>query len=247
MTWGIGGYVFHLLGLAVVFVLFNRTIRRAGIAPEACQVLGAAALLGGLVGALVLNSVATALATAPVGGEPGPLSGRSWIGGLLGGYLMVEATKRVIGLRRSTGDAFALALPLGEAVGRIGCLLGGCCFGRPAELPWSIVQHGAARHPSQLYAAAEAVLLWGVLRWAAPRMPREGDLFKLYLMGYAVARFLLEFTRDHPQTPEGSPILSTAQWACLGGLLALAVLWLPGFLRARRGTALSSSASQGVY
>jgi phosphatidylglycerol---prolipoprotein diacylglyceryl transferase len=58
-------------------------------------------------------------------------TGKSVLGGLLGGYAGVEWTKKLVGHRASTGDAFALVLPVGLFLGRIGCHLHGCCQGSP--------------------------------------------------------------------------------------------------------------------
>jgi len=228
------GAALQVAGGAVVFILYRREAARRGFATEGGIVVAAAALVGGIFGALLLHSLAGLLGLR----EPWESadgwrrvlllvgSGRSWIGALVGGYAVVEWTKRRIGLRRRTGDAWALALPLGEAVGRLGCLAAGCCYGSPASVPWAVTQHGDLRHPAQLYAAALALVLWLVLRALDGRLPREGDLFKVYLAGYAVTRFGLEFFRDH----NGAAGLSTAQWACLAGLG-----WVAWSLRSRSG------------
>src|SRR5207247_6012464 len=106
------------------------------------------------------------------------LGGRTIIGGVLAGWLAVEIAKWRLGIRRSTGDLFALALPAGEAVGRIGCFFNGCCYGVPSHVPWAVFQHGAWRHPTQFYAALLAAALFGLLVMLRNRMPREGDLFR---------------------------------------------------------------------
>jgi len=235
VKWALAGWLLHLAGGALVFALFYRDMRRRGLATEGMAVVGAAALVGGVLGAVLFNFPGWLAGHAREWSESPwnvrmafvMASGRTWIGALIGGYALVEWTKRRLGIRRSTGDSFALALPLGEAVGRLGCLASACCYGAPASVPWAVFQHGAARHPTQVYSALAALLLWLLLRLARPHLPREGDLFKLYLAGYALFRFALEFFRDH----QGSLGLSTAQWACLGVLLLLACFWLPGFLR----------------
>jgi phosphatidylglycerol---prolipoprotein diacylglyceryl transferase len=228
------GGLLHIAGGALVFYLSRRDMARRGLLTEGMLVVAAGALVGGLLGALLLNFPAwAALHWRQWLDESFAVrllmlvgTGRTWIGALIGGYLVVELTKRALGIRRSTGDSFALALPLGEALGRLGCFASGCCYGTPAHLPWAVYQQGAWRHPAQLYAAAAALLLWLALRPLRDRLPREGDLFKLYLAGYAATRFLLEFLRDH----QGAPGLSAAQWTCLASLALLALLWLPRFL-----------------
>jgi phosphatidylglycerol---prolipoprotein diacylglyceryl transferase len=105
-------------------------------------------------------------------------------------------------------------LPLGQAVGRLGCFLNGCCLGEPWDGPWAVTMAGAARHPAQLYEAALDLLLAGAL-WVTRLRPRpEGNLFRRYLVGYALIRFGLEPLRgDNGHTLWG---LTLVQWACVG-------------------------------
>lgn len=137
--------------------------------------------------------------------------GRALLGGLMFGWLAVVLAKRRLGIRRSTGDLFALALPAGEAVGRVGCFLNGCCYGTVCDLPWAVDQHGAMRHPAQLYSAVVAALIFGLMLWLQPRLPREGDLFKAYLVAFGVSRFGLEFVRQSDTHWLG---LTPMQWFC---------------------------------
>lgn len=161
-----------------------------------------AGLAGGVLGAKLVQAV--------VSGAPlGALGGRTVLGGLAGGWLAVELAKRVLGMPRSTGDLWALALPAGEAVGRVGCLLNGCCSGAATSLPWAV----DGRHPAQLYAAAGCAAIFLLL--LRVRLPREGDRFRLFLALYCTLRFALEFVRG--PAPMAGP-LTLAQWACLAGL-----------------------------
>ncbi len=65
-------------------------------------------------------------------------SGQAWTGAFFGGYIAVLLVKRFSHIKYSTGDVFALALPLAQAIGRLGNLLGGDPFGLPSNLPWAI-------------------------------------------------------------------------------------------------------------
>ena len=58
--------------------------------------------------------------------------------GISGGCIGVEIIKKIIGHKEPTGDAFALAIPLGHIIGRLGCLLGGCCYGTICNFPWGV-------------------------------------------------------------------------------------------------------------
>jgi phosphatidylglycerol:prolipoprotein diacylglycerol transferase len=222
-------FLFHLAGGLVVVTVYRAWQRKQGFSTEGMRIVFLAALAGGLLGAGLLQYFTGAGGSEFWRRTLGEhlmhllLGGRTWLGALLGGYLAVEITKRTLGIRRSTGDGFALALPLGEAVGRIGCFFGGCCYGSVCALPWAVWQHDAWRHPAQLYSAGAALVLFAVLWQLRHRVEREGDLFKLYLFLYAGARFGLEFLRDHGP---GAAQMSAAQWLCLASMAVLAIYWL---------------------
>lgn len=99
------------------------------------------------------------------------------------------------------GDFIAPLIPLGLGAGRLGNFINGELWGRPTDLPWGMVFAGAAdglaRHPSQLYEMAlEGLVLFGVLWWFS-RKPRPlGHISGLFLAGYGILRFLVEFTRE---------------------------------------------------
>src|SRR5580658_6403511 len=87
-------------------------------------------MCAGVVGGLVSAALAQWLITGD--------EGKSIIGGVAGGYLTVFLYKKRLGIRRSTGDLFAVAVSAGEAVGRWGCYFAGCCYGKPSTVPWAI-------------------------------------------------------------------------------------------------------------
>jgi prolipoprotein diacylglyceryltransferase len=126
-------------------------------------------------------------------------SGQAWTGGFFGGYAGVLLVKRWKHITYSTGDIFALALPLAQAIGRIGNLLGGDPFGLPSHLPWAILQRGVWRQPSALYELLLDLALFVVLLRLRDKLPRPGDLFNLYVVGYLSLRFLVDFTRADPR------------------------------------------------
>ena len=91
-------------------------------------------------------------------------------------------------------------VPLGLCAGRIGNFINGELWGRPTTLPWGMVFQGAGnipRQPSQLYEAAlEGVALFFIL-WFFAKKPRPaGAVSGLFMLGYGVFRFLVEFTRE---------------------------------------------------
>ena len=129
------------------------------------------------------------------------MTGKSITGALLGGYVAVEATKRLLDYTRATGDWFAVIAPLGIMIGRVGCILQGCCLGRPCARSWFTMDDpsGIARWPSALvellfngFFLASALLMkkWRIL---------PGQHFHLYMMAYGIFRFAHEFVRDTPR------------------------------------------------
>ena len=97
------------------------------------------------------------------------------------------------------GDALAL-FPIGLGLGRLGNFIGGELWGRPTDLPWAMVFLKAdelARHPSQLYQfALEGVSLFVVLWLFSSKPRRRGQVTGLFLLGYGVFRFMVEFVRE---------------------------------------------------
>jgi len=124
-------------------------------------------------------------------------------------------------------------LPAGEAVGRLGCYFNGCCIGTPFEGAWSIFQAGHDRHPAQIYSAIGAALLFGVLWKLRDSLPREGDLFKMYLALYGLSRFGIEFFRERNYV---FLELSTVQLFCLETAIFAAIGLALSFRRLRLQT-----------
>ena len=144
----------------------------------------------------------------------------------------------------TTCDAFAPGIALGQAVGRIGCLMAGCCYGAPTGLPWGVTftdplaasNTGApldvSLHPTQLYESGAALAILGLLLLAERRGPAPpGRTFWTYLLLYPAARFGIELFRGDPRGAVFE-ILSTSQFVSLL-LVPLAVVML---LRLRGST-----------
>ena len=135
--------------------------------------------------------------------------GLVWYGGLLGALaaaLVYAKITRTAYLQWA--DFFSPILPVGQAIGRIGCFLNGCCFGKDG-------------HPVQLYESASMVLLSFFLfrRFFAPH--KQGTIFASYLIGYGTLRFALEFLRGDQSLWNG---LTIAQWTSLA--LVVTGLWI---------------------
>lgn len=165
------------------------------------------------------------------------LAGKTILGALLGGYAGVEIAKHVAGYRAPTGDLFAVVAPLGIALGRVGCLVHGCCLGVPCEPAWWTVRdsHGIPRWPAVPVEMAFNLLAAAVLLLGRQRRLYPGQLFHLYLMGYGLFRFGHEWLRA---TPRLASHFSPYQLAAL----AVFALGAVGFyLRSQRAGAASNS------
>jgi phosphatidylglycerol:prolipoprotein diacylglycerol transferase len=127
-------------------------------------------------------------------------TGRTLTGGLLFGFLTAELLKPLLGHRHPPNDRFAMILPFSIAIGRVGCLLSGCCNGQPWEGPWAIEDaDGVPRHPTALYDLLFHLALGAVLvgLFRAGRVRHR--LFALHLIAYGVFRFAIETIRTTPE------------------------------------------------
>lgn len=160
-------------------------------------------------------------------------------GGLISGGLALAGCARMFGLPPSAALDCALpGLPIAHALGRLGCWLGGCCYGARSDLPWAVAypESRVTRHPWPLYEAALLLLLaaafWPQQRFAA----RPGRRAALYLASYAFARFWLEPLRGDPERGlfwNGS--LSFSQLLSVLLLTAALAFLARGSLRPRAG------------
>jgi phosphatidylglycerol:prolipoprotein diacylglycerol transferase len=201
--------LWYALGYGVGVLAFVLMALRRKFPVEPVINIAIVGLVGGMVGANITQIA--------FGGTPG----KTVLGGVAVGYLCVALYKHYAQIRRPTGDLFAVALMAGEAVGRWGCYFGGCCYGKPTDLPWAVFQHEALRHPTQAYLSIATFLILTVLLWYEFRRPLpENGLFYLQGVLYCVARFSIEFYRDGASHHAG---LTTAQWVCIGGVMYFVV------------------------
>jgi phosphatidylglycerol:prolipoprotein diacylglycerol transferase len=152
----------------------------------------------------------------------------------------------------ATADAIAPGIALGHVVGRMGCLLAGCCYGTPTTLPWGITFSDpfaaanvgtplhVALHPTQLYdAAAEFVILMLLLGTERRGRKFSGRTFWFYILLYAVSRFAIEFVRGDPR---GSTFGWSTSQAISMGLAPLAIIMLMILARRRQSEPVPAGA-----
>jgi phosphatidylglycerol:prolipoprotein diacylglycerol transferase len=226
-----------VLGLAVGVLVAVARARRYGLGRFDELAVGLLGIAGGIAGAVGLYVIVHArdfLADPSLLRSPGLV----FYGGVGGGAAAIALYCRKFGVPlASAGDAGAPGLALGHAVGRVGCLMGGCCYGRPcaAGFPLGVELHGALRHPVQLYEAAGLALLCVLLLALSPPLDRRrGALTACYLGGYALLRLATEgFRGDDLERGFVWPgVLSTSQAIAIAMLLIAAAL---GFSRRPQG------------
>ncbi len=123
--------------------------------------------------------------------------GMAWFGGLIFGFsagcLFIKKNKMSL---LKTLDLLAPFIALGQAIGRIGCLLNGCCFGKPAEFGLYFPVYERVLIPTQLYSSLLLLLIFFILRSLQKKRHPAGEVLYSYLFLYSLKRFLIEFARN---------------------------------------------------
>lgn len=237
-AWGvsIGSFgVLMSLGFLAAYVLTRRALPSYGIDPKIAPSILLLSVFGGVLGAKVYY--ATDMMIREGGPWPGYFlrsGGLTWYGGLLGGVVSawIGCLRYRIRLAALL-DSAAVALPIGQALGRLGCFLVGDDYGIKSDLPWALAfPRGMPPtldpvHPAQLYELTWLVLVAAILSRRRSRSPR---LFAEYLIANGLGRFFIEFVRMNPTMALG---LSEPQWIAVGMMIGGARWWSLS-LRARR-------------
>ncbi|MGH9776606.1 MAG: prolipoprotein diacylglyceryl transferase [Candidatus Acidiferrales bacterium] len=170
-------------------------------------------------------------------------AGGTFYGGMLGGIavLVLYCHYQKVAILALL-DTFAAAMPLGHAIGRLGCFFAGCCFGKPTSLPWGVTFRnpfanqlsdtplGIPLHPTQLYESAAELVNFALLIWLDRKQKFTGQILGAYLMLYGVERGLFEFLRgDGDRTLMFHDTVSLMQFVSVGMLFTGAFLWYRGF------------------
>jgi phosphatidylglycerol---prolipoprotein diacylglyceryl transferase len=201
----------YLAGLQMAVV----RARHRGVDPARIMDLGIYLIIAALVGAKLML---VAVDFNYFRSQPRELLSLVRAGGVFYGGLIAAFVTALLLVRRyklsmwTTADLMAPGIALGHVIGRIGCLLAGCCYGRPTSVPWAItftdpiaaVNVGTPLniplHPTQLYdAGAELIILVILLLTERRGRPFPGRTFWLYMVLYAASRFVIEFYRGDPR------------------------------------------------
>ena len=234
-TYGVLLAAAYLLGLRLAMV----RAKARGLDANRVLDLGIYIIISALIGAkllLLLTDFRTFTA------NPRELLTLARSGGVFYGGLILAVVVALWYIRRvklplwTTTDVFAPGIALGHVVGRFGCVFAGCCYGRPTTLPWGITftdpfaaanvgtPLGVPLHPTQLYeAGAELLILLVLLSTEKMGRPFPGRTFWLYMLLYAVSRFIIEFFRGDERGAVG--MFSTSQFISIV-LAPLAIVML---------------------
>jgi len=190
--------VFHILGMIVGGILIGRRIRRAGLKFDKVRfVVGLIFLIAlGVVGARLAYVVADlhyyVANWQKIFSVYGTIIPGAIIFGLLGliplaWFLRVPFWK--------LGDLFAPGVALGQAIGRIGCLVEGCCYGVPIQLPG--LEATGWRYPTQVMHGSANLLIAFLLLYLDEHgyKPFDGILLLLYVLLFFTQRLLVDFLR----------------------------------------------------
>jgi len=232
----IGGFSLPTYGLmvAIGFLagiwLTTRLARRVGLAADSVLNLGVFCALAGIVGAKLLMI----LMGPEYRARPSEIFTLATLqsAGIFYGGLIAALVAAVYYMRRHklplllTADQFAPGLALGHGIGRLGCFAAGCCWGRPTNVSWAVVfsdpnavtatdRLNVPLHPTQLYEAGAEWIICGILLFAIMRRHRDGQIIGLYLLLYGVARFIIEFYREHDSSNPLGLGISLEQWLAL--------------------------------
>ena len=202
-----------LLALAYLAGLRLATVRARtrGLDPTRVMDLGILIIVAAIAGAKVLLFVIDARYFLD---QPMEIFSLARSGGVFYGGLIAAVLVSIWFLRRHrmpvwlTCDIFAPGIALGHAIGRVGCLFAGCCYGQPTSLPWGVVFSdpfaasyvgtplGVHLHPTQLYETGAELLILAILLLTERRGRYfAGRTFWFYVALYAVSRFVIEFFR----------------------------------------------------
>jgi len=244
----LGPNTIHTYGLllAAAFIagiwISSRNARKQGISPDLIWNMGLVVIFSALVGSKILLLFSDYRYYSQNLREIFSLSTLRSSGVYYGGLLLAlgsaawyVAKKRLPAW--TLADLAAPGIALGQAIGRLGCLSAGCCYGKPTHMPWGItfrnqyayenvgVPLNIPLHPTQIYEAIGAFCLFLYLMWRLSKKHATGQIILEYLVLYAALRFVVEFYRDDDRGFVLYGLLSTSQFIAILTFLGSAAVY----------------------
>src|SRR4030065_650740 len=224
-----------VLAVVAVIVISLLEARRVGLAEEHIYSFSLWAIIGGIIVSRLLHVIDKwnyyMANPAQIIGFEGLTVYGAVLGALLAVLIYCWVKKISFWL---IGDVIAPGAILGQAIGRIGCIMNGCCYGLPTSLPWDVVYTnpgsycplGESFQPTQIYHILWNLIGFGILWSLHRRLKPQGSLFLLYLALYAAGDLAIRFLREGE--PFRSGMFFNMQQAQLIGIVILVVTvpWL---------------------
>lgn len=233
-----------LMAVAIITALLISYYRakKAGFNSDLFSNMAIIAILSGIIGAYLLYLFVTypiseiiesiRNGSFSVFKQSGLVFYGAVIGGFLGAFIYLKAKKERF---LDYAAVIVPTIPLAHAIGRVGCFMAGCCYGRCIDTPISVIYKnpiggapvGVPVFPIQLVESACLLIIFAILLiYTAKNLKRKSALF-LYMLLYGIERFILEYFR-HDEVRGIFLGLSTSQWISIlmvvGGLLGFILL-----------------------
>ncbi|MCL2254206.1 MAG: prolipoprotein diacylglyceryl transferase [Lachnospiraceae bacterium] len=234
----IGPVTLHGYGLMIgigIFVCFSMADRRAkklGLDPDVIFNVGFISVIFGFISSKLFFLMLSLPDIIRNGGFWKALSGNGFIvyGGLTGGVITAIIYLRIKKIPfLPYFDLAAPSMVVAQAIGRLGCFLAGCCYGRETDSRFGIMfqnsssaPNGVNLIPTQLISSFGDFVIMFVLLWYAKKKPKAGRVGALYIILYAVGRFFVEMLRNDYRGALG--VLSTSQLISI--LMLIPGIWL---------------------
>ena len=205
----IGPLTLHTYGLLIAIgfitglIIAIRTGKRQGIDPQQTMDLGFLLIIGGIIGSRIVYVL---INFSYYMENPFDMF-KLWQGGLVfSGGLLAALIAGMFYIRRhglnvlQVGDIWAPSIAIGQAIGRIGCYMAGCCYGKLTSVPWavtftnpgSIAPLNIPLHPTQLYDSFSNFVIFIILLILGARKKYNGQVFLWFLIMHSTARLLIE-------------------------------------------------------
>jgi phosphatidylglycerol:prolipoprotein diacylglycerol transferase len=234
----LGPVTIHTYGLllAAAFIagiwITSRNARTRGINPDSIWNMGLIVIFAALVGAKLILFFSNFQYYSQNFREIFSLSTLRSPGVYYGSLALAIAAAALYIVKKrlptlTMADIAAPGIALGQAIGSLGCLSAGCCYGKPTKMPWGIIFRNqyshdnigvplnVPLHPTQIYDLIGALCLFVILTKRLSKKHRGGQIMLEFLVLYSCLCFFVEFFRDDERGFVLYGLLSTSQFIAI--------------------------------